>query len=212
LNPIAKLLRADETRKTRFHTANGYLCLNPVEFFNALTTTFARRFLQKYSSAPWLVYSAAAYIEPLVRGKRILEFGSGMSTIWFSSRCSEVVSVEHNPEWYKTVVDLTRDSGNVKVIFAESKEDYWAAISRAGGKFDIILIDGWEREGCVQAARPYLNANGLVIVDNTDVDDDLSRAVEQTFPDSKIRAFHGWAPGILHPNETLVIEGVPATS
>ena len=209
MNPLSKLIRADKSRRTRFHTSNGYLCLHPAEFMRALATTVARVGVHRYSNYPWLVYSATAHIAPLVSGRRIFEFGSGMSTLWFAERCQEVVSVESNPEWYSSIANQTRTRDNVRVIYAESKAGYLASISQAGGKFDVILVDGLYRRECVQLARLYLNPNGMAIVDNTDADPELSETVKTLFGDSKIRSFHGWAPGILHPNETTVVQRIP---
>jgi protein-L-isoaspartate O-methyltransferase len=209
MNTIAKLIRADESRKTRFHTSNGYLCLDPGEFLRAFGTTIARLSLKKYSHCPWLVYSATSHLAPLVAGRRVFEFGSGMSTVWFSERCREVVSVESNSEWYSSVVNRTKRHDNVRVVYADSKPGYLGAISEAGGKFDVILIDGLYRKDCVQLARTYLNRNGMVIVDNTDIHPDLAETVKSSFGDSKILSFQGWVPGCLHASETTVIQGIP---
>jgi predicted O-methyltransferase YrrM len=209
MNLISKLIRADKSRKTRFHTSNGYLCLHPAEFLKSFATTVVRVSVNRYSRSPWFVYSAVRHIAPLVSGKRVFEFGSGMSTLWFAERCREVISVESNSEWYASIRNNPRSRNNMRLIFAESKADYLSAISRAGGKFDLILIDGLYRKDCVELARSYLNSDGLAVVDNTDADHDLSEAVKNQFRDSKIRSFHGWAPGVLHPNETTVVESIP---
>ena len=49
---------------------------------------------------PWFTYSATSYLSKLVKSShRVLEFGSGNSTRWWSERVSEVISVEHDPIW-----------------------------------------------------------------------------------------------------------------
>ena len=211
MNAITKLIRADNSRKTRFHTSNGHLCLYPSEFMRALATTVVRISMKKYSSSPWLVYSATAHIVPFVSGKRIFEFGSGMSTLWFAERSLEVVSVESNSEWYFSVVGHAHAQRckNVRVIYADSKASYLAAIAQAGGKFDLILIDGLYRKDCVALARAYLNPNGIAIVDNTDADNGLSETVKNLFEDSTILSFQGWGPGTLHASETTIVQGIP---
>ena len=47
MNAMARLIRADKTRKTRFHTSNGHLCLSPSQFLKALATTLGRIVLHK---------------------------------------------------------------------------------------------------------------------------------------------------------------------
>ena len=132
-----------------------------------------------------------------------------MSTLWFAKRCREVVSVESNRAWYSAIASQARKLGNVQLIYADSKTEYLAAISEAGGKFDIIVVDGLYRTDCVELVREYLNPNGIAIVDNTDADLNLSMTVQNFFADSQILSFHGWAPGILHPNETTIIQKIP---
>lgn len=49
---------------------------------------------------PWFTYGATQYLSKIVRPDyRVLEFGAGNSTRWWSARVSEVVSVEHDPCW-----------------------------------------------------------------------------------------------------------------
>lgn len=209
MNAIAKFLRGDQTRPTRLHTANGYLCIRPIEFFRALATTSRRLLLGQYPRLPWLAYSVISYIEPLAAQKRVFEFGSGMSTLWFSDRSREVVSVDSSREWYDRGVKGTANRRNVTLFYATTQREYLDSISRAGGKFDLVLIDGMYRPECVKIVRSWLNPGGVVVVDNTDADDDLSRAIDEEFSDSHIRKFHGLPPGTLHPNETAVIEMIP---
>jgi predicted O-methyltransferase YrrM len=158
---------------------------------------------------PWLVYSATSYISPLVVGKRVFEFGSGMSTLWFADRAREVISVESSLGWYNRVVNCTRGMNHVRVVYADSRSNYINAISEVGGKFDVVLVDGLYRNDCLSLVRRYLNTAGLVVVDNTDVELNLAEDVRDVFSDSEIRVFCGWAPGILHPNETTVIQKIP---
>lgn len=209
MNAIQRLIKADDTRKTRFHTSNGHLCLNPSEFLRALATTVNRTVFHKYSDVPWLAFPAIAHLERQISGRRVFEFGSGMSTLWFAKRCRQVVSVESDGHWHQIVTERCRAMQNVRIIHANSKEDYLAAISTAGGKFDLILVDGLYRAECLDLARPYLNPEALVIVDDTDMISDLAVRTKQLFSDSRIVAFRGWVSGNLHPHETTMICDIP---
>jgi hypothetical protein len=210
MNTIQRLIKADDTRKTRFHTSNGHLCLNPSEFLRALATTFNRTVFHKYSTVPWLAFPAIDHLERQISGKRVFEFGSGMSTLWFAKRCRQVVSVESDSHWHQVVTEQCRAMQNVRIINAPSREEYLAAISNAGGKFDLILVDGLYRSDCLNLARAYLNPGGLVVVDDTDMIADLAVRAKQLFSDSRIVAFRGWVSGNLHPHETTMICDIPA--
>ncbi|MGD0568042.1 MAG: hypothetical protein ABSA78_06520 [Candidatus Sulfotelmatobacter sp.] len=209
VNAIQRLVRADNTRRTRFHTSNGHLCLNPIEFLKAFASTMGRAVFHRYAPMPWLTFPAIDYLEPFVSGKRVFEFGSGMSTLWFARRCRHVVSVESDSGWYRIVSQQARDFGNVQLFHAISKEDYVGAISNCQGRFDLILVDGLYRIQCLDVVRSYLNLGGLLVVDNTDSCPGLAVRVEQLFRDSRIIPLRGWAPHHLHPHETTIIRDVP---
>lgn len=50
---------------------------------------------------PWLSYDAIEFLAARVaRGWRVFEYGSGGSTLFWLERGAEVVSVEHDPQWY----------------------------------------------------------------------------------------------------------------
>lgn len=212
MNAIQRVIRADNTRKTRFHTSNGYLCLRPSQFLRAFATTLGRIVLHKYSAVPWLTFPAITYLEPRISGRRVFEFGSGMSTLWFAARCEQVTSVESDFYWYRNVRERSRDLQNVQIMHPTSKEDYLRAISTCGGKFGLILVDGPYRSRCLEQVRLHLDVGGLLVADNTDTAPGLAAKVKELFSDSRIMVFRGWAPGNLHPHETTIVGDVPVDS
>lgn len=212
MNAMARLIRADKTRKTRFHTSNGHLCLSPSQFLKALATTLGRIVLHKYSAVPWLTFPAITYLELRISGRRVFEFGSGMSTLWFAGRCEQVISVETDSEWYRMVRERSRNMQNVRIIHRTSKEDQVRAISICGGKFGLILVDGPHRCQCLEQVRSYLDVGGLLVVDDTDTAPGLAAKAKELFWDSRIMVFRGWASGNLHPHETTIVGDVPVDS
>jgi hypothetical protein len=208
MNTVQRLIRADCTRRTRFHTSNGHLCLNPSEVLRSLTTTVGRVVFHRYARVPWLAFPAIEYLEPFISGRRIFEFGSGMSTLWFARTCREVISAESDSEWYEIICRQSRQMSNVHVIHAASEPDYLGSLSAAGGKFDLILIDGLYRSQCLDRVMPHLQPGGLLVVDDTDAIPELAVKVQQMFHESRIRPFRGWVAGNLHPHETTIIGGV----
>ena len=49
---------------------------------------------------PWYTYAAIDYLDQLdFSEKRVFEYGSGNSTLYWSQRCKAVVAVEHSEEW-----------------------------------------------------------------------------------------------------------------
>jgi len=53
---------------------------------------------------PWLVFPVIKILDNVMKEDwRIFEWGSGGSTLFFASRAKEVVSVEHNRDWFEAV-------------------------------------------------------------------------------------------------------------
>ncbi len=51
---------------------------------------------------PWYTYPAIRVLERIVPSEAIVfEYGSGNSTLWWQSHAKEVISVEHDRQWYK---------------------------------------------------------------------------------------------------------------
>ena len=141
----------------------------------------------KNAYVPWFTYPAIEALKNWdLSDKRVFEYGSGYSTLFWASRAKEVISVEHNPQWHQKIAGLA--PANAKVILAaidEAKNEYHPSaetlaefaryaetIDRVDGRFQVIVIDGYARSRvryqCARAALPHLDDNGLVILDNSD--------------------------------------------
>ena len=60
---------------------------------------------------PWLTEEAIIFLEEFIEenpSAKILEFGSGASTIWFAKKNVELFSVEHNPDWYNLISNILK--------------------------------------------------------------------------------------------------------
>lgn len=130
---------------------------------------------------PWFTYPAIEAIKNWnLSDKRVFEYGSGFSTLFWASRAKEVVSVEHDRDWYEKIAPLA--PSNVRLILApidetenptdESRAQFKAYAGAIDGRFQIIVVDGYARSRvryqCAQMALPHLDANGLIILDNSD--------------------------------------------
>jgi len=76
---------------------------------------------------------------------RVLEVGSGHSTVWLAKICDNVTSIEHEPIWATEVKRALKErglSGNVEYIEVESGKQIPLAISELQDSvFDIVIID-----------------------------------------------------------------------
>ncbi len=125
---------------------------------------------------PWFTYPAIALLAPRLRPTlRVFEYGAGNSTRWWAARVATVRSVEHDEAW---VARLRADlPNNARVEFqplqgSDGGERYVSAAGRCaeaeGAAFDVVVIDGRERNRCVPATLRALSAGGVVVWDNSE--------------------------------------------
>jgi SAM-dependent methyltransferase len=141
---------------------------------------------------PWVTFPAIEYLENRLKpGHRVFEWGSGGSTLFFANRAAKVISVEHESEWHTAVAEKLEKSAyvaKVQNILAEpdktpssdwrfssgaanlgdrSFEDYVRQIERyEEGSFDLVIVDGRARMGCLAAALGKVVPGGAVMLDN----------------------------------------------
>jgi len=117
---------------------------------------------------PWYTYAGIAFLEGRVRpGMRVFEYGSGQSTRWWANCVTQVDAVEHDATW------IARLSGtlpaNVDLRFAPTEGGAYArsAVER-NTRYDVIVIDGSDRNSCARACLDALAEDGVVVWDNTE--------------------------------------------
>jgi predicted O-methyltransferase YrrM len=175
LSGLAKMIRANDQRKTRFHTERGDLL--PPSAMPAVARTVARRVRGGVpSEGPWIASSAVTALDGAMSPAwNVLELGSGSSTAWLARRCGYVTSFESDPRWAaqtRTVLSLAR-LGNVTLVEVSVDDIPSEIVRRAGEEFDLVLIDCHETESvtrldCLQAAAPLLRDGGCLVLDDSD--------------------------------------------
>jgi hypothetical protein len=207
MNALERLLRADASRRTRFHTSTGTLCLHPLDFLYSLATAARRQVTGRLPEVPWIPRPALRYLREHVRDAVVFEYSMGMSTLWYARQAARVHAVEHDPGWYQNVRGLVAGIPNVKLALESDSERYVSAIERAGEPgFDIVSIDGIHRLACAQRVLPFLRPSGLLVVDNTDdpAHRGLPEFLETAFGGDQLLRFSGYPPACGHPNQTTI--------
>lgn len=172
---LTKLIAGDGRRKTRLHdelgervTAGRLLRNGP----RAVLTGAARLLLDARPALPWISYDAQGVIAGrLTPNSRVLEFGSGMSTLWYAAHAGEVVAIEDHRPWFDKVGDLIAGRGlrNVRYRFAADPGSYAdVRDDERGDGFDLVMVDGSVREDCLRAGLPLLRPGGMAYLDNSD--------------------------------------------
>ncbi len=120
---------------------------------------------------PWLTADMIHFLSDWIRPTDVVvEFGSGRSTTWFARRAGEVISVEHEADWYAAVRNRIQELRLDNVHYFHSESDP-VRYPRAGesvlrSKADLILVDGQHRDHCAIWALAHIKPGGLIVVDN----------------------------------------------
>jgi hypothetical protein len=159
---------------------------------------------KKGIALPWYTYPAIDFLRhKQMADKSVLEFGSGQSTLWWSERVRNVVSLEDNESWYQSLVQLVPP--NVRLVLSDTLA---SNVERElnGIRFDVIVVDGLDRLACARKSIMFLNEGGTVILDNSE--GYWGRDGEYPILDffrisgfSRID-FYGYAPGVILPSCT----------
>jgi len=122
---------------------------------------------------PWIGYTSIDNLNTFLnKDSRVLEFGSGMSTIWYAKHAGEIFSVEDCRPWYDNVTKIIESKrlSNITYRFAESESEYSEFMSDDTNGFDLVIIDGSCRSKCVAHATKLIKPGGILYLDNSDKD------------------------------------------
>jgi len=159
---------------------------------------------------PWLTFPAIDFLDGIIKPDwKVFEWGSGNSTLWWSSRVKSVHAVEDNLSWQQEVSKKMPE--NAKVEFAGTCEDYVAAyLNSEEESYDVVVVDGEHRNECAKVALDKLKPGGIIIFDN---DDGVAMNEGVDFLNSKglyRLDFWGLIPSYLYKNCTSIFLSDPA--
>ena len=155
------------------------------------------------NAQPWFTYPAIRFLEARVQPHwRVLEFGSGASTLWWSRRVREVIAIEHDAGWAQQVA---RDSSAQVLAVPDTDAPSYYGPARDRGQFEVIVVDGIFRPECLLACREWLAPEGVIIVDDAQREE-YQAAIEEVVAGGFRRLpFHGPQPVSKHPGCTEVL-------
>lgn len=177
------------------------LLVNPmlIRFFIPWITSLKDERTPLKDGKPWITFEAEEWLNSFLDKKMsVFEWGSGGSTIFLSRRVKKLVSVEHDPDWYKQVkivlkknnisnckclliepertVDMKTNPSN-PLSYASSLQTYEGMSFETYAKsiepfpdesFDLVLIDGRARPSCVFHAISKVRLGGFLMLDDSD--------------------------------------------
>ncbi|WP_340105379.1 hypothetical protein [Rhodohalobacter sp. 8-1] len=115
---------------------------------------------------PWFVYSAVELLdERLPEDAIVFEYGSGSGTLWWAGRAANVHSVEHNPSWKEKMKSNIPE--NVQLLYRKLGEGYESSVLISGLVYDVVILDGRNRDKCLGHSLRALSERGVIIFDDS---------------------------------------------
>lgn len=160
---------------------------------------------------PWYTYPAIEYLTSFdFKDCNVFEFGAGNSSLYWAGRARSVCSVEDNQEWFEVVSHRKQD--NQIVLHRADETGYVGSLPEQGKLFEIIVIDGNWRKGCVVEAISCLKDGGMIVLDNSDrmIEKECGRLLrEQGFIQMDFSGFgpingYCWSTSIFMKTPTLL--------
>lgn len=220
---LTRLISGNRQRPSRLHDAKGNFVgwiAAAMHGPPAVTSGLLRLAFGYRPAKPWIPYSAIRRLRTFLghRGSRVLEFGSGMSTLWYSVHAGEVFSVENYRPWYNKITRVLQREGrrNVSYKFVETEDDYVTFMGNDGKGFDLIMVDGSYRSRCIEEATQLLRPGGILYLDDSDQDSgpdggDMRRAegLARQFAgqrNAKVEYFTDFSPTQLFVKEGMLVQ------
>ena len=121
------------------------------------------------SELPWMNYAVVAFLERrLNKTLSVFEYGSGYSTLFYARRVRNVISVEYDQAWIASIGPRLPPNASVLFVPDDVDGDYCRAIARSGDSFDVVVVDGKDRENCVKQSMQALSSRGVIVLDDSE--------------------------------------------
>ena len=134
---------------------------------------------------PWMTFKAINYLSSfLQKDMELFEYGSGGSTLFFARKVKKIISIEHDKSWYNYEINKLKEISNLELFLIEPEKQGKFSNKRKGyrkvffdkyvnsidkfEKFDVIIVDGRQRNICFQKAVYHIKKGGIIVFDNFD--------------------------------------------
>jgi len=148
---------------------------------------FSRKKDNITAGIPWMNLEIIDWLKSnLTKDMKLFEWGAGGSTIFYANLVEKVVSVEYDKSYFDSVEKQIIKKENVELILAPPQksgtlksfypkyvgsyfDNYVQTIDRYPDRyFDVIVVDGRQRNACFRNALKKLKQEGIIVFDNFD--------------------------------------------
>jgi len=134
---------------------------------------------------PWMNFEVIRWLQSyLTRDMTLFEWGSGGSTLFYAKLVKQVISIEYDKAYFDFVKQQLQGRENAQLVLAPPEktgefksfapqhlgsyfDQYVKTIDQyPDGTFDVIVVDGRQRNECFKRALNKINPEGIIVFDN----------------------------------------------
>ena len=155
------------TNSQRTFKLLGQLARNPSHILPYLRHSLTGRSPLELELPWWSLKAIRTLDKHLGQNQNVFEWGSGNSTMWWAKKVRSVTAIEDDQKWHAEVIASLPI--NAHVHYKEG-EDYVNCVHEYPNQsFDVIIIDGSQRNEAAKACVEKLTDDGIIIFDNSDM-------------------------------------------
>lgn len=122
----------------------------------------------KWKDKPHLTPPTIAFLEKILTTKsRVLEIGSGASTLWIAKRVRWITSFEHQEDWFRLVMRKLQEEGLTNYHLNFMPEYPTLGIPALGGEYDLVFVDGRGRVRSIKTTYKLVKPGGHLLLDDS---------------------------------------------
>jgi hypothetical protein len=199
--PYSSLLEPSKLRSLLSFGVKGYLA--EIGWFKTLKSKSPVD--ENGQPIPWVTYSFIDFIKDRIRKEhRVFEFGSGNSTFFYAKLAAEVVSVEHDQDWFKKISASKPANSEMLYCLLEPGGDYCRMPVSLGQKYHVIIVDGRDRVNCCMQAVNALTHDGIIVLDDSEREFYQAAIQSLAAMGFKQLPFSGISPGLFYRKTTTI--------
>ncbi len=118
---------------------------------------------------PWYTYPAITVLtERVPADATVIEFGAGMSTLWWGRRARRVLTIENEEAWSAEIARRAPDTVELRTLPLSGLGRALDDLAVTGETFDIAVVDNFDRATVSVKLAPLLHERSVIVFDNSD--------------------------------------------